>query len=272
MHISPNLTLTAELERARSSYLDVMLPDGREDWPSYDSGLTSYENTFSGVLDGQSIPGLLRDRAEPLAIDLMASSTALFDISSSGIVGRGFRGISVSLGDNRCEFEVQLNHERGIDHVTGDLSYPSTWNTLTRAMDNRRADLVMSRALWGLNTIPNHPVYYRQTMSRLWNILKPDGGIMLIQILPSHAEAGTTEWVRELRNQGINARLAQDATTKNYWVLRIDRKHKSPDHLPAYSGSNEPGMYLGDVSSALPEFVPSAAIYAFLQRQAPRQL
>lgn len=181
-----------------------------DEWPVFDSLLAVYEDQFRHVLksyDGQ-IVNLLPERPEEpiVVIDVMASTAALAGLRDQvrlrqGSQGPGFQGYAVGLSNTR----VPGQDTNQLCFVQGDVRRP-----VNVQMQGRRADLILERALSGLDVLPLHRAFYVPAFNHLWRLLRP-GGAMLLQ-LPCEIDmvrAGLSlrGAVQNLERQGVPAVL-----------------------------------------------------------------
>lgn len=226
--INESIPFTQALATARELSAAHLDGDG-ESWGTYSSRLPSYENTFRHLLRGGSIPALLSGRTEPLVLDMMASSEALADLLRQ-LSQPGKRGIAVSLADGRTEDKKQRDTVLGITQIAGDLTTATTWRSLEAEMAGRKADLILERAIGGLDVLPVHSAYYRYAMSKLWGMLSPEKGILLMEV-PFYALESVgivlEHWTQDLRNNNVFAEFENDTST-----LCLIRTPDSPLLLP----------------------------------------
>lgn len=155
------------------------------------SDLASYNRTFKSLLGQSSVEGLVSKLASqnkssgtpPLVIDLFAPTDTLTDLQEKlRLQGVEIQGAAVSLEYYPTE-DKPIYHDlghTGISHVQGDLCRASTWINLENATNGQRADLIIERALAGIDTLPWASVFTYGALNRVWNKLRP-GGVFIGQ-------------------------------------------------------------------------------------------
>lgn len=216
----------------------VYWPD--KNWGIYNSSLDAYERTFKHVLNGSTIEDLVSHKQDPVVIDIMAPAGTLAELFAH-IPSRNKLGIAVGLEDIRTSEQKLRDNELGITSVKGDITKSSTWKEIESALDGKKVDLIIERAVGGLNQLPRHAVFYGITLQRMWHMLSDDG-ILLLQ-LPSNldlrvARVSPSLWVKALAEYGIEARYNPE-----YSALFVKKSSFSPAHLPFPSEAMQPEPY-----------------------------
>lgn len=204
-------------------------------WNTYNSPVDNYNQSFWQALGGGLVE-FLADRDHLVVLDLMSSPSALRDLSQK-LKGATMRGISVSLEDHRPEGLVSKDENSGLTHIVGDLTYRHTWTLIEEALAGEQADLILERAVAGLDIFPRHPVFMLSCTRRLWRMLRNEGGTLLAQVpsndfkhkpfLFKHLD----EWVKWLQEQGIDASIHPDIVNF-YRILKITRHPSNPPKFP----------------------------------------
>jgi hypothetical protein len=200
------------------------------------SGVYKYERFFRPVMGSQTIVEMLAGRTEPVAIDLMAHPATLSELLRKAKRPDGF-GIAVQYGPvPLAEHDPNTN----ITLVTGDLAFSRTWREVRMALDKRRADLIIERSMAGIDNLPRHSAFYGAAMNRLWHMLKPDGGVMLIQgpvravvaqVGLGHTDDVIASWARLLFENNIDVSMS-GACSHDFLVIKLERHPESPATLP----------------------------------------
>jgi hypothetical protein len=177
-------------------------------WSRYGEPIDDYDSYFSSVLHGKRIVDLLKAKKEPVVVDLMAPSATIVDLFNH-LPQPQKHGIALSYEDLRTNEEKQRDSRMNIQQLQGDVLTSSTWKRLENSLDGRKADLVMERALGGLICIPVHKDFYAYAVSKMWNMLSDQEGVLLIQTpgidkLES-VDVFVPEWVEQLNESGIKA-------------------------------------------------------------------
>jgi hypothetical protein len=201
-------------------------------WGFYNSSLEEYQIAFSPVLGQTKIQNLIADTKDPVVVDLMAPTGTLRDLFS--VIPEGNKkGISLSLCDLRSGRQKQKDKELGITQVTGDVTDSKTWSDLEKELNGRKANLIMERAVEGLDKLPVHAVFYASVLQKMWNMLD-DEGVMLLQIpfLHTLSKAGIDikAWVDTLGENEIEVRI--DGYSEPTGVMFMQKSLSAPKNLP----------------------------------------
>jgi len=148
-------------------------------WGMYGKDVSNYGWSFLGVLD-ENIKDLLKNRKNPVVIDLMSPTDAIYSLFLE-IPDKKKLGLAVSLEDMRKRKKKNRDAEMNIKEIAGDLMKSSTWDTIEEELDGRKADLIMERAVDGLECIPQNPKLYAILLNKAWKLLSKDGGILLAE-------------------------------------------------------------------------------------------
>ncbi len=239
--------LVQTLDEARNiadKNVQSLLAEGPERyrWGVYDSHIDSYnDESFYGILP-EPLSQILGNKAlqtpgrELVVVDLMASTRGLRSLARilKSDFGCSMKGVAVSLTDDRSEAVKSKDAGFGIKHIAADLGKDTTWKKLTEAVPNGTADYIVSAGVGGLSYLPHHRDYYIATMQRLWGMLRPEGGVMTIEVPDNKRLAmvgigslfrATFSW----QQQGIFAKSTSSAYTS---VIHIERNPSNPAELP----------------------------------------
>lgn len=134
----------------------------------------------------------------------------VLDLMSFGGFARSLRnpGVSVGLSDQRREDEVLIDQEIGSNFVQGNVLKVETWDRVGQAMeeDGRDGfDLVISRAVGGLDLLPDDFEVWDMMLDRGVNLLN-DGGLMLFQAPLGYSDYAL-RWAEEMVQQGYSVNL-----------------------------------------------------------------
>lgn len=205
-------------------------------WKTYESLIGSYDETFHLAL-GTSIISFIKKRKAPVIVDLMAPTFTLMYLLTH-VSDKNKFGLAVSLTDERGRMRKWMDKYEHVQQVAGDIMSSSTWRDIDDVMQGRKADLIMERALGGLDILPRHPKLYAILLNKAWQVLSDKEGIMLLQTQHNAAllETGINiqDFINNLKTEGINVELfGLDAGTPNKrLVLKLVKTPGSPKKLP----------------------------------------
>jgi hypothetical protein len=173
--LTEEIRLQKELNRIRGdrkSYYDGP-------WDMYGKDISDYGWSFLGILD-ENIKDLLKNKKNPVVIDLMSPTDAISSLFSE-IPDEKKLGLAVSLEDLRKRKKKKQDAEMNIKEIAGDILESSTWDVIEKELNGRKADLIMERAVDGLDCIPRNPKLYAILLNKAWKLLSRDGGILLAE-------------------------------------------------------------------------------------------
>lgn len=198
-------------------------------WGAYGKDISSYEGTFEKLL-GPSIKDILMDRKNPVVVDLMAPSKTLYSLF--GLIPGKFKfGLAVSLEDLRCAWEKKEDERLNVTQIAGDIMESSTWDKIESQLQGRKADLVMERALCGLNCLVRDKRLYAALLNNAWRLLSKDNGILIAEI-PDGFEVQAEEMADKFRNNSqINALVDRSLFSSTYSIKMV-KTQNSPERLP----------------------------------------
>ena len=203
-------------------------------WKTYESDIGSYDDTFRLAL-GISIASFVKDRKSPVVVDLMSPSFALLSLFAK-VSDKNKFGLVVSLRDERTRVRKMIDRGMNVRQLAGDIMSSATWRDIDEVMQGRKADLIMERALGGLNNIPIHLSLYAILINKAWRILSHKEGTMLLQT-PYDSDllaAGIhiQDFVGNLRGKGIDAEYFKSGVSTSRSVLKLIKSAGSPEKLP----------------------------------------
>lgn len=203
-------------------------------WKIYESHIDSYDDRFRLAL-GTSIVSFVKDRKSPVVVDFMSPSFTLLSLFAK-VSDKNKFGLAVSLRDERTRVRKWMDRTYNVRQLTGDIMLPVTWRNIDEVMQGRKADLIMERALGGLNILPPHPKLYAILINKAWKILSDKEGVMLLQT-PSEndllaARIHIQDFVSDLRTNGINAEYFKSEMSTDRSVLKLIKTPDSPENLP----------------------------------------
>lgn len=198
----------------------------------YNAPITSYEDDFHELLDGNTFSSILSNRKNPVVLDLMAPTNTLADLFSqlhSSIKEK--TGISVCLNDFRNEQIKQRDKELGIELIAEDIGLSKTWREIRKMLKGRYVDLVIERAWGGLDTLPQDVFFFLSSMQRLWNMLSPNDGKMFLQLstlqVSPESAISIGKWVHLAQKAGV-----QTNVDSYQQYLSVTKTQSSPQILP----------------------------------------
>lgn len=227
----------------RKKYLGPDLKPVVVEWGHIHSKVASYEESFKSVLEGRTIPSLIRNRPSPVVMDLMAPPATVHELLQDF---PGGRGLAVSLPDHSLRDEPQeVKDAYNAAHVTwlpGDLTRLSTWGGIARWLNGQRADLIMERASGGLEWIPNKKLLFGFMFNEAWSMLSPQGGTMLVEIPRAdnllRMGVDIEKQVKLLKDRGMDVSFDPGGTrnilpypTPENGKLRIVKTPDSPENI-----------------------------------------
>jgi hypothetical protein len=207
------------------------------------SKIEDYDIEFRSVMRGAGLVALVRGTDAPVVVDLMASPSTLADLfQMAGVVG----GIGIAVNYQHYP-SVSYDWQTRITDIHGDIALKKTWRWINLALRGRKADLVLERAIGGMENIPWDPVFYGTMLRRAWQLLNPDGGTLLFQAPPTRSlrRMGVSGlvplWMSQLNENNISAAYHSSMFGNRYqgsqydgsqMVFRLTRRPESPDILP----------------------------------------
>ena len=120
----------------------------------------------------------MKKQKEPIIIDLMSSPRAVRDLYNSGYHGRL---LAVGFNDFRTTMERKNDAEHNISFIKGDLAKSDTFKQIQQWLGDKKAHLIMERGFAGLHFIPTRLNYQKAVLSKFWDMIDPEGGLMVLQ-------------------------------------------------------------------------------------------
>lgn len=225
--------------RAISKYVD------RRDWSLYDSTFQAYlEITRKADPEDAFLEGL-RNASDPVAIDVMASTSALVSLRDH-LALDNMRGLAVAFSERRGKPRRKAERLIGIEQLNRDLKNPLTFDAMDKWLGERKAQLVIERGAGGLHHVPTECSYYLFAVGRLWQMVDPNGGALVLQtpafLILERRTVGIVEWLSECRKRDIDVKVNQRYTwhgvTANYGLVVL-RKEDPSQELPMVSARND---------------------------------
>jgi hypothetical protein len=151
-------------------------------WKLYGTDISSYERSFNGALgESVSIESLLKDKQNPVVIDLMSPSEAISSLFKFFPDKQKF-GLALSLEDRRSDRQKKKDAEANIVQIAGDIMSSRTWDTIEEKLQGRKADLIMVRPVGGFICIPEDLRLYTILLNKAWRLLGKDSGVLLFEV------------------------------------------------------------------------------------------
>lgn len=217
-----------------------------DSWNTQDSNFYDYLERFfidgksfnsreySKLKDGYKIIDDLQAKSSPVVIDFMSTTAALaslfYDLPQEKKLG-----IAIGRRDNRTDYEKKRDERLGIHQIAGDIMDFSTWKKIKKVLDDRKADLIVESGLLGVAYLPVNSNFYGTIARRGWNLLNPDGGLMIVQTDRNEVmqEEGIkmAEWIDRLHKVGIEAEWDTEPED-TYSIVKVMRSCNSPKKLP----------------------------------------
>lgn len=190
-----------------------MIPQDEDkdtNWDVYGSSIEDYLNEFSYGDSEHWIDNKLarlRSQQNPVVIDLLSSTHALRSLKSGLFRNTNMKGIAVGFTDQRDNSTKEQDNKNGILFVSGDLNSRKTWRELEGNVDQGSADAIIERGYGGLHYIPTNKNFYRRIFPRMWNLLNPNRGLLMLQTPPQEAlsrrNVDIQSWLRKLQANQI---------------------------------------------------------------------
>lgn len=214
-------------------------------WTYYgEEGIKGYEKTFKGILEGVSLVNFVKKREESVVLDLMAPSDILYDLFLKTKGKHPALGIAVCLEGYRWNYREKNDREFNISQMKGNITDPVTWVEIEEKLADKKADLILERAVGGLRFIPCNIAVYQFLASQVWNLLNPDGGMLVaqvpnIQILEDN-HIQIANWVRFLKEKRIEANYVARERYSEYkeGSIKLIKNPKNPINLPFFDKKN----------------------------------
>lgn len=215
-------------------------------WPLYDSGISAYQADFDPVLEGVDLRQFIKQKSDPIVVDLMSSSAALRDLAVGSGIELG-KGIAVSYEDLRSRqriIEDRLCYN--IVQVKGDLNDFKTWGKIQSELGDDKADVILQRGWAGfLANISANKGFYNKSRRHLWAALSEDNGLFVSQVHDDEslkaAGIDMENWVMRLNDLGVSALyepgvpvVKMSFADQCYGLVKLIRTPNSPKVLPVF--------------------------------------
>lgn len=240
-----NNSLTSKLRSRRSMYQNENGEVMQHTWGFVNEPISSYEESFKQVLGGKRIVDFIKQAPEPIVIDLMAQPRTVHDLLSQ-LHYKKSRGLAVTLNDTPPSFSneaIKRAHAASnIDVQYGDITDSKTWGKIREWLGNKKADLIMERAMGGLMYIPNDKKLLSILVNNAWSLVNPEGGVMLFEtprrdrLLDNGVDVD--RWIDNLREANLDiaydpGRVASSSILYRNGKIFLRRTPESPEILPS---------------------------------------
>lgn len=227
-------SLRAEYRRSRD-FIETHFyaNSGYDGWDFYGEPFSEYASDF-----GTSAPDFIdkiKNTQDPVVVDFMSPTDALVD-SFENHPSKHKLGIAVSLTDTRLDDDKKRRDEAiNVHLVTGNLSSGKTWKEVQKVLGQRKADVIVERAYGALDLLPSHPRFYAMAITRAWDMLSTDNGLLIAQTFPlssmKYLGVNVEGWLSRLNENGITVSW-QDSLDRTIGVLCLTRKPNNPVKIP----------------------------------------
>lgn len=210
-------------------------------WTIIHSNFDHYMDDFARVDPDRKITALLNrllSVPEPVIVDLMASPLALESLVPFYESQRPkFFAVGIEPKDELRA--VYGRRRKEVAYLQKDLNKEESLDEVEKQLEGRKAHMIMERAYGGLQYVPTELNFQRKTLKRLWNMLDPEGGLLVLQT-PSRRflEARgipVKEWLEQLKEAGIYYQFVEEFTVTDgdipYGMLLLE-KNPSAVKLP----------------------------------------
>ena len=202
------------------------------EWTTFNSPIKDYQFYFRDVFH-QDFASFLQSRTkdgkDANVLNLMGQGETLMQLPLQA-------GLALTLGDGRSDGQKAIDQARNIDVVEGNILFIPTWKAMKKKMEMNGISsfgLILCRPDGGLwpEFIPYVEGLYYRLLNRAWDVLSPDGGVLLTE-LPAHLNWGgiyassIQKWINTLQAHGIRARYEEEQA-----ICLIKRNNFNP-HLP----------------------------------------
>ncbi len=207
-------------------------------WATFYSSFDDYMNEFKELIPQESIMYYLAAQQKPVVMDFLSPTYAVRSLLKR-LPQQTKRGIAIGYEDTRIEEDKIADKSLGIDMLPLDMNKPDSFRKIDDLLHPDHAHLIMSRSDAGMYHIPVNNWYYRITLARMWRMLHPEGGMILLETpsfdyLQTHFNVPVDGWMNNLNRKGIEHK-AIVSPLQNYLKkgLLFLRKHPdSPGELP----------------------------------------
>lgn len=190
-------------------------------WTIFGESFSSYLEDFQRVDKDGILPVMIDElvkKDRPIMIDLLAPTSTLSDFTRTYRQGRPIRGLAVGCSDQRDDFTIEEDQELGIEYIPTDLRHFRNLDLAKDWLGEEKADLVMERGYGGLKRVHGTQGYYMEVAQRVWDMVNPNGGLILMQMLPKviNQDLGKLGlWLEELRRRKVYYQILPSYTSKD---------------------------------------------------------
>ena len=219
-------------------YNRTMISTSEDIWDIYGDNSSQYERTFARVLEDETILNFIKQKRSPIIIDIMGPSFALRDFFQE-VPDKSKLGIALSLLDKRTVEEKNKDQKSGIKQFAGNIMRRGFWRGIKAELGERKADLIMERAMGGLDCLPKDEHMYSMLLSKAWNLLNEQNGMLLFQVTSyvdlKENSVRIEEWINLLKVNNLNVKYHSNKYGNTDAFCRVDRGVikiiKTPDSL-----------------------------------------
>lgn len=209
---------------------------------------------------------------EPVIVDLMASPYTLASLKAKQFPLRRVRFVAAGVDEARTPKRQAKDKRAGVRFVQGNLRNPATWNGIDTTLGGKKAHIVMERGYGAHRHIPQRVPFYEASVSRVWDMLNPRGGIAILQtpdtFTLNHRGIDIDAWTKEASDAGIYTRFGtifqKDAVEYGYLLLRRDSEDQVLPWLGKHPERQTSKRAAKKEDAPLPR--RQAALYALKQR------
>lgn len=153
-------------------------------WGIQKNKFTDYRRSFGRAaytLADRKLFKLATEGKRAVILDLLSETAALRDIKNNIFYSGTIEGIAVGLSDKRPPYELTMDCNWGITHITGDLRHPTVLRQVKEQIGNEKFDLIIQRGWGALPKLPLNKIYYGAVFNWLFDNLSPEEGVMVVQ-------------------------------------------------------------------------------------------
>lgn len=184
--------------------------DDTHAWTIFNNYFSDYMIDFNRVDREGWIPSFieyLKSQGTATIVDFMSSTDAVRSLARGLLRKVDVHGIAVGFSDRRTDLEKEQDEDLGISFVPGNLNKGKTWRDITDKLNGRKADLIMERGYGGLHYVPTDKRFQRVVLSRMWDMLGSENGMLIVQTPPQYVlekrNIPITHWLEKLKNEDI---------------------------------------------------------------------
>lgn len=210
--VSQRLLIREALDSAKTELEQRDQIKSGDKWGVYGSTLRDYGRNFYPVLGHDSIERLVANVDDLTVIDFMAPTDTIAELITSLPNTNSSLGIAVTRDDQRDDDQTKRDESLNIHQIHGNVTDQAVWSEIYGKLGKRKASLILERGLGAINPkyIPANKRLYEIAIRKCWDILDPNGGIILAQlhddISLANAEIDIDAWKRLAQDEGIDIR------------------------------------------------------------------